>query len=264
MASGRAALLQKLQNIPEEPASAHGNKDEEELENARREGAVEALKKISALKHAQEFEESELGKAHNVERGPPKKRGRPRKNPQEESFKFNAPASAPSVIQGEDGDEWTELGRATKRKVEAMMTRLGDRLNGFSVQVSRDTDAAWLEAMSDVQSRLGDAAAEASVKSIFFTALNVYEQSAQRGYLNPMGWDTSNLTALAQKNQAFFDPELVELSILYSEFFAHGPLLRLLGNTFSFIQQVDKANVTKFQESMAADASEKAGKYSAL
>lgn len=184
---------------------------------------------------------------------PKRKRGRPKKD-------AVPPVPPPAAHRGggavpiRPSPELTDEGREAKRTCLALMRRLGPRLDGFAEMPSADTDEGWKGCLSAIQNRLGEAAAEVNVKGLFLVALSAYERVSLAGRFNPLGWDTSGITERAQDPENFqiFEPDLVELSIIYGSWFSSGPAVRLLGNTVQHIARVSEENASRDVERMQA------------
>lgn len=183
-----------------------------------------------------------------------RKRGRPKKDAGPPVPPPAAHRSA-GAVPIRPSPELTDEGREAKRTCLALMRRLGSRLDGFAEMPSHDTDEGWKGCLAAIQNRLGEAAAEVNVKGLFLVALGAYERVSLAGRFNPLGWDTSGITERAQEPQNFqiFEPDLVELSIIYGSWFSSGPAVRLLGNTVQHIARVAEENAARDVERMQAE-----------
>jgi hypothetical protein len=229
----------------------------EAKEEGKRAGKQEALEEIMVAKHVQEQDEARrqeawagAGTESKRGRGRPKKSAGPAPSPARAmpSLATNTPAS----------NEWTLKGRRNKRKCLAMHARLAGRLQGAPPMPVQDTDTVWAEYLKDISEILGESAAEVNVKALFISTLDAYDRHAQMGgRLNPLGWDTRGLVQFATTETEWkvFDDDLVELSILYQEWFSSGPVVRLAGNTVKLINKVNAYHVQEQSQAQAATAS---------
>lgn len=273
--SARDKLLQELaadesSRIAEQKKQERDQEEQErkrarDIEAAQEVGRVEALREISKQKHIAEAEAAHKAKVMEDTQTQPKKRGRP-KRAAEPAQKAPPVWANPQTVKADPGGSkaWTAEGKKTKRKVLALARRLGPRLQGHVVTASEDTDEAWAEALSEMQATLGEASAEVNVKSLFVNTLKSYELVSSMGKLNPLGWDTTGLTqaAMSKEQWEMFDPDLVELSIIYGEWFSSGPVFRLVANTMQLIQRVDQQNTHGVRSGMSEPvSSEQQDKY---
>lgn len=250
--AARSKLLDEL------AADHNTQRDQEKTEALRREADAQIAKQVADAADKAKHEvlreiskakfEAEANAAHQkqvmAEAAPtqaPKRRGRPKKDSGGPSPYLKAAVGATANLPGGD-QPFTDKGKAAKRKVFALKRKLPERLKDYIPSAQQDTDEAWFDALAEAQAILGEASAEVNIKSLFVNALVSYEMVSSQGRLNPLGWDTTDLAKKAQEQWPMFDPDLVELSVLYGDWFATGPFMRLASNTLALIQRTDMEN----------------------
>lgn len=176
-------------------------------------------------------------------------RGRPRKS------------DLPSDVilpKSSAGAEFTDQGRSNKRKVFNIRNRLRDRVNLEIDLPSVDSDEAWQICLNEHMASLGESSAELNCKATFVMFVNALEQASAMGFLP--GTDLSGMTkqlTTDKETNLMFNDDLVEASILYSEWFGSHVLTRLTLKTFQLAASVDGQNKAQTAAHFQQAASEK-------
>lgn len=235
-------------------------KQEKAIAAAEAQGITEGLRRAATAEHEarveKEAREKLAASTPTIKKPAPKRPGRPRKTD-------IADAQLPMKIDKEHPASplWTEQGKKYKRQAHALVRRLGHKLQNSTVELpATDSDKAWEDVVEHIRGILAEANGELNVKGMFYSVLSTYEQVTMSGsrigqMINPLGWNTTNLTqaALREDIKKEFDDDLIELAVIYGEFFASGPVLRLLGKTFQLCQQLDAAHQKQFAEQQLAE-----------